>query len=445
MADGVGRVTALLLAGGLGTRLRPLTDAVPKCLVPIGGRPLLDYWVDSLAEAGVAEARINTHAHAAQVRDYIASVNAEGRLRLVESHEPELLGSAGTIAANADLADDADCVLIVYADNLSDVDLRALLAYHRRHDDPMTMMLFRAPEPRACGIAELDDRGRVVSFVEKPKRPAGDLANAGLYVMDAWAYREVAAMRAFDVGFDVLPRFVGRMRGWLWGGYHRDIGTLQALEEARRARAEVFPDRAAAVDGSRRPAAFLDRDGTVIEHVHYLSAPARVRLLPGAAEALRRLRRAGFARVLATNQSAIGRGMLTVERLEEIHDEMERQLAAAGASLDRIHYCPAAPAGDDRTAVECHDRKPGPGMILRAAEALALDLGASWMVGDLESDVLAGLNAGCRSILVRSGQATAAEVDALADRFPVADDLAAAVDLILADRAGGANHRGVVS
>ena len=152
------RVKALLLAGGLGTRLRPLTDTIPKCLVPIAGRPLLEYWVDRLADAGIAEARVNTHAHADQVRDYIGSVNAEGRLHLAESYEPELLGSAGTIAANADLADDADEVVIVYADNFSDVDLRPLLAFHRWHGDPFTMLLFRAPNPRACGIAELDAR-----------------------------------------------------------------------------------------------------------------------------------------------------------------------------------------------------------------------------------------------------------------------------------------------
>jgi D,D-heptose 1,7-bisphosphate phosphatase len=421
---------ALLLAGGLGTRLRPLTEAIPKCLLPIAGRPLLDFWVECLAEAGVAEARINTHAHADRVRTYIEGVNAEGRLRLVESHEPELLGSAGTIAANAELADAAEDVVIIYADNLSDIDLRPLLAFHRRHGDPLTMVLFRTPDPRACGIAERDAAGRIVSFVEKPEHPKSDLANAGLYVVDAAAYREIAAMRAFDVGFDVLPHFVGRMRGWLWGGYHRDIGTHEALERAHRDAAAVFPARPDGPRGAPRPAVFLDRDGTVIEHVPYLSDPALVRLLPGSAEAMVRLRRAGFARVLVTNQSAIGRGMMTVDRLAEIHAELESQLAAQGAALDAIYYCPVAPDGDDRTVVECPDRKPGPGMLLRAAAERNLDLGASWMVGDLISDVLAGLNAGCRSILVQSGQA-AAEAATLAGRSLVAADLAAAADVIL--------------
>ena len=162
---------AIILAGGLGTRLRPLTDVLPKCLVPIAGRPMLDYWVDALAGAGVVEARVNNHAHPDQVRAYIAGVSASGRLKLAESYEPELLGSAGTIAANADLADGADVVVIIYADNLSDVDLGRMIAFHRSHDDPFTMLLFRAPNPSACGIAELDDEGRVISFVEKPKEP----------------------------------------------------------------------------------------------------------------------------------------------------------------------------------------------------------------------------------------------------------------------------------
>src|SRR5205823_5814586 len=119
---------SMILAAGLGTRLRPLTDSIPKCLVPIAGRPLLDYWIDGLCAAGIALARVNTHAHADQVRTYIDRVNAAGCLHLVESFEPELLGSAGTITANADLAAGADEVVIVYADNFSDVDLGRLLA-----------------------------------------------------------------------------------------------------------------------------------------------------------------------------------------------------------------------------------------------------------------------------------------------------------------------------
>src|SRR4051794_8222101 len=180
-----GTAASIILAAGNGTRLRPLTDTIPKCLVPIAGRPLLDYWVDRLSDAGIREARVNTHAHADQVRAYIRLNNAKGRLHLTESYEHELLGSAGTIAAHADLADSVDAIIIIYADNLSDVDLQRMLAFHDAHDDPFTMLLFRPSDPRACGIAELDEDGLVVSFVEKPREPRSDLANAGVYIVSA--------------------------------------------------------------------------------------------------------------------------------------------------------------------------------------------------------------------------------------------------------------------
>ena len=396
------KVKVLLLAAGLGTRLRPLTDTVSKCLVPIAGRPLLDYWFDRLAEAGLREVLINTHHLRDQVRAYIDRVNQTGRFHVTEAYEPLLLGSAGTIHANRDFIADADDCLIIYADNLSNVDLRQLLHAHWSHDDPVTMMLFRTPHPETCGIVELDEAGRVIAFEEKPRFPKSDLANAGLYVVVADAYREIADMDATDLGFDVLPRFLGRMRGWVWTGYHLDIGTPEALERAQTEAPQVFSLRL----GGRplRPAVFLDRDGTIIEHVHHLTDPADVKLIPGAAEAIKLLRQAGYACVVVTNQSVIGRGMVTEEGVERVHAEMRRQLAEHGAQLDAIYHCPIVPTTDDPTVVEHPDRKPGPGMLLRAGEHLDLDLSRSWMIGDALTDIHAGRNAGCcGTILVRTG------------------------------------------
>lgn len=233
------RTKALLLAGGLGTRLRPLTDTVPKCLVEIAGRPLLDYWFEALHTAGVHQILINTHHLPEPVDQFLAEKNRSG-FCAVASFEPTLLGSAGTIAANLRWADDADDVVIIYADNLSDMSIAALLQAHREHGQAMTMLLFRAPDPRACGIAVLDAHGLIADFQEKPVEPKSDLANAGVYAVTAAAWREIAAMKAFDIGFDVLPKFVGRMQGHLHAGYHRDIGTLAALDAARVAAGKVF-------------------------------------------------------------------------------------------------------------------------------------------------------------------------------------------------------------
>jgi mannose-1-phosphate guanylyltransferase len=230
----------LLLAGGLGTRLKPLTDVTPKCLIEIAGKPLIDYWFDRFAAADLFDVRINNHHLPQMVRDYINRRNEQGVFRVSEAYEPTLLGSAGTVHANRDFVNDDDLCVIVYADNLSDVDLAGMIAFHQSHDDPFTMLLFRAENPRKSGIATLDDQARIIDFVEKPEYPTSDLANAGIYVLDGKAYHEIADMNAFDLGFDVLPKFIGRMRGWEWQGYHRDIGTHASLEQAQKDVLEVL-------------------------------------------------------------------------------------------------------------------------------------------------------------------------------------------------------------
>jgi D,D-heptose 1,7-bisphosphate phosphatase len=184
---------------------------------------------------------------------------------------------------------------------------------------------------------------------------------------------------------------------------------------------------------SLRPAVFLDRDGTLNVDCVYVTRREQMQLLPGVGAAVGRLRSAGFACVVVTNQSALGRGMMTEADLRSIHEEMNRQLQADGASLDGIYYSPHV--------LDHPDRKPAPGMLLRAAAELQLDLAASWMIGDSPRDVLAGQNAGCRAcILVRSGPAFERQV-ALSVPLHVADDLPAAAAIILrsASRSPSAN------
>ncbi len=180
-----------------------------------------------------------------------------------------------------------------------------------------------------------------------------------------------------------------------------------------------------------RPAVFLDRDGTLISLVPYLTDPDDVRLVPGAGAALRSLQMAGYALVLITNQSVVGRGLLSEDGLAEVHVELRRQLADHGARLDGIYYSTAIPDSPDRGRIEHPDRKPGPRLLLRAARELRLDLGSSWMVGDMLSDVLAGRNAGCQStILVRTGYGATEPMEHGAVDF-VVDDLTSAATLIL--------------
>ena len=168
-------------------------------------------------------------------------------------------------------------------------------------------------------------------------------------------------------------------------------------------------------------AAFLDRDGTVIELVHHLADPGDVQLIPGAGAAIARLNAIGVPVVIVTNQSVIGRGKLTEAGLVAVHDVMSRQLAAEGAHIDAIYHCPHAPRLKDPRVIAHPDRKPGPGMLVRAAADLELDLSRSVMVGDTLSDMLAGRNAGvAATILVRTGYGNRLEMP-----DPAVDDIAA--------------------
>lgn len=229
-------IKVLLLAAGLGTRLKPLTDRMPKCLIPINGRPLLDYWFDRFDHAGIRHVMVNTHGFREEVLRYIEGRNQSGYF-VEESFEPKLLGSAGAIHANRDFMDDADICLVIYADNLSAVDLDKLVRVHCSYSTPLTITLFRVSCPEECGIVELDPHGRVLSFTEKPSSPKGNLANAGVYAMTRAAFRRIADMDRFDLGFDVFPSFIGSsssdMCGWVWDGYHVDIGTFKKLDCAQ--------------------------------------------------------------------------------------------------------------------------------------------------------------------------------------------------------------------
>ena len=186
---------------------------------------------------------------------------------------------------------------------------------------------------------------------------------------------------------------------------------------------------------NQRTAIFLDRDGTLNVDRSYLTKPEQMKLLPGVAKALRLLQSAGFACVVVTNQSAVGRGMMTEADLQSIHDEMNRQLADAGITLDGIYSCTIAPATNDKLALDHPDRKPAPGLLLKAAADLHLDLANSWMIGDTLRDILAGQNAGCRGcVMVRTGHPIDESNFGLAEPFIVVDDLLAAADHILQSR-----------
>jgi mannose-1-phosphate guanylyltransferase len=224
---------ALLLAAGFGTRLRPLTDNTPKCLIEVQGKPLLDYWLEHLFSAGVERALVNTHYLSEVVEAHVARSPWRDQIDLV--YEPSLLGTGGTIAANAGWAQNQP-LIVAHADNLTDFDVRSFIAAHaaRPKNACMTMLAFRTDDPKSCGILECDSAGLVQGFHEKVENPPGDRANAAVYLLEPEVLDLTKSFGrdVIDFSTEVIPLLIGRILAVDLDCYHRDIGNPEALRKA---------------------------------------------------------------------------------------------------------------------------------------------------------------------------------------------------------------------
>jgi mannose-1-phosphate guanylyltransferase len=225
------KLKAFLLAGGHGTRLRPLTDSVPKCLVPIRGRPLLDIWLDLCAGSGVTDVLINLHAHSLAIERHLQQSNSPVNVRVV--HEDRLLGSAGTLAANRDWVGSDPAFWILYSDVLTNTNLRSMSEFHLRHGCIATLGLYQVPDPSRCGVAITNDTGVIVEFEEKPQNPRSDWVFSGLMVASPLLFDLIPPCVPADLAFHVLPHLLGKMLAYPIEDYLLDIGTLPNYQKAQ--------------------------------------------------------------------------------------------------------------------------------------------------------------------------------------------------------------------
>lgn len=225
---------ALLLAAGLGTRLRPITNTIPKCLVPINGKPLLEYWLESLTKVGVDKFLINTSYLSEQVEAFIKNSKYAKNVTLV--HEDELLNTGGTLFQNKEFFNN-EAFILVHADNLCFCDFNAFLDSHRNRDlrCEITMMLFKSDRPSSCGIVKLDENYVVQEFYEKVENPPSNLANGAVYICEPTIFEFLKSLDKGDIDFsnDVLPKYLGKINTYLNDVYHRDIGTVDSYNLAQ--------------------------------------------------------------------------------------------------------------------------------------------------------------------------------------------------------------------
>jgi mannose-1-phosphate guanylyltransferase len=221
---------AFLLAAGKGTRLQPMTFHTPKCLIPICNRPLIEYWFDLFESYRINEILINTSHLAEKVQDYINTHMRNFSIKL--TYEENLLGSGGTIKKNWDFVEGEESFFILYADNLTNINLSKMLQFHIEKKMDFTLALIKVKNPRECGIVEIDKDCKVLSFIEKPENPLSDLAFAGIMVSNQKLKDYFPDRDIFDLGFDVLPRIAKKASGYLMEEYLLDIGTPEKLKQA---------------------------------------------------------------------------------------------------------------------------------------------------------------------------------------------------------------------
>jgi mannose-1-phosphate guanylyltransferase len=220
---------AFLLAAGLGTRLRPITNIIPKCLVPVAGKPMLYYWFNLFRKYGITEVLINLNHFPDQVKEYINNNIFDIKVTLV--NEEILLGSFGTLLHNQKFVEKEENFFIFYADTLTNVNLNEMMEMHKKSLKPFTIALFRTTNPSSCGIVELDSTGCVIDFEEKPNSPKSDLANAGIYIMNTNLFNKIQLdnKKPLDIGFDLLPKLINQMQGFEINDFVLDMGTPNNL------------------------------------------------------------------------------------------------------------------------------------------------------------------------------------------------------------------------
>ena len=228
-------VKPILLAAGVGERLRPFTSVLPKCLMPINGVPLLEYWLASIYKLGIEDALVNVYYRSADVIDFLSRPRFSNWVTY--SKEKHLLGTAGTIRANQDFLGDSSCFLI-HADNWCCCDFQSFLDYHqyeRPSNTSITMMTFTSDNPQSCGIVETDARGVVIRFHEKVENPPGNKANAAIYLIEPKVIEWINENKyVTDFSTEVIPSFMGNIATWHNHSIHRDIGTIDSLLRAQQ-------------------------------------------------------------------------------------------------------------------------------------------------------------------------------------------------------------------
>lgn len=403
----------VIMAGGKGTRISSVSSDIPKPMIKIQGKPVLEHEIECLRAQGFTDLILTVSHLGNIIMEYfgdgseISPVTGKSFGVHIEYYfETEPLGNAGALFEIQDkLTED---FLLLNADAIFDVDFNRFVAYHKEKGGLATLFTHPNNHPYDSGLIIADQNGVVEQWLTKEDvRPEfyRNRVNAGLHIISPEVLNVEVVTSKVDLDRQILKPLEGTGKMFVYDSseYVKDMGTPERYESVCRdfcdgkVHARNFKNKQKAV--------FIDRDGTINKYVGFLKNIDDFKLLLGVSEAIRKINISGYLAIVVTNQPVIARGEVTYGQLQEIHNKMETLLGQDGAYLDAIYYCPHHPhrgyLGEiSELKFDCDCRKPKPGMLLKAAKDFNIDLSQSWMVGDMENDVKAGLKAECSTALI---------------------------------------------
>ncbi len=419
----------IIMAGGKGTRIASIANDIPKPMIRIGGKPILEYQIENLKRCGLTDITLVIGHLGHIIKDYFKDGHAVGA-NISYFTEDHPLGTAGALFKMPELTDD---FLLLCGDVILDVDFNRFIRFHQERHAWASLMAHPNGHPYDSSllITEIlppQERGglpvethRVTGWLNKEEERTyyKNRVNAGIEIISPQLLAET--MRSYtprhpeqpdkiDLDRDVLKPNIasGKIFAYDTPEYIKDMGTPDRFHEVEH---DLVSGKVAARNlSNRQKAIFLDRDGTINAYKGFLTHLEDFELLPGVAEAIRKINKSGYLCIVVSNQPVIARGDCSFDDLKAIHDKMETLLGKEGAFVDAIYYCPHHPdKGFEGERVEykidCDCRKPKPGLFFQAAKDWNINLHESYMIGDSERDVVAGNSAGCKqSYLIKTNE-----------------------------------------
>jgi len=395
---------AVIMAGGKGTRIASMRSDIPKPMIPVEGKPVLQYEIENLVENGITDIILVVGHLGDAIKDYFKNGSALGA-DISYYTETEPLGTAGALYCLKDKLQET--FFLLNGDSVMSVDFKRMAAFHKERGGLATILTHPNSHPYDSALIVTGDGGCVKKWLSKEDERTAykNRVNAGIHILTPEIVSGMDRGGKWDLDRDILRPLSGTGKLYAYDSpeYIKDMGTPERYEK-------VCGDvRSGLVRrknlSCRQRAVFLDRDGTLNVYKGFITRPEQIELIDGTAEAIRAINDSGYLAIVVTNQPVIARGDCTFEELEEINNTLSTRLGEAGAYIDDLYFCPHHPdkgfEGErPEYKIECSCRKPKPGMLLEAAEKYNIDLKESYMVGDGENDMRAGAAAGCRCAYV---------------------------------------------